>query len=123
MVEDLGKGQEWGVASGKTGSYYSLGQSSPGEPTQLLIHTGAAPDQGASGKPRCATNTDWMALLLLMPLRKDRITTSPQPPWATGQKPATLPCTVRGLKLKFLFPTADESVKRLNPLLSDLRLK
>lgn len=92
------------------------------EPTQLLIHTGAAPDQGASGKPRRATSIGSVALLLRMPLRKHRLTTIPQPPWATLHKPATLPGTLRKLKPKFLIPTAEDSVKRLNPLLSGLKV-
>ena len=67
IEEDLGEGQDWGVASGKTGSHYSLGQSSPWEPAQFPVNTGAAPARGANGKPRCGASTGGTTLLLLMP--------------------------------------------------------
>lgn len=60
-----GKWKNWVTL--QLGAEFTLGAH------RLPVNTGAAPDQGAKGpsprprKPRCGTNTGWMALLLLTP--------------------------------------------------------
>lgn len=77
-----------------------------------------AQDQGASGKPRDATNIGWIALLLLMPLseRMESPYHNYHPTITLGNSKETchLSCTVRRLKPKFLIPTAENSVTILS---------
>lgn len=55
-----GKWKNWVML--QLGAEFTLGAA------QLPINTGAAPDPGTNGKPRCGANIGWMALLLLLPL-------------------------------------------------------
>lgn len=111
----MGKGQERGVASGKTGSHYSLGQSSPG--SSRSTQGVAVPDQGAAGRPRCPLEGQHYHLCGLAERgQAGRATTTllPYPGQTNSKQPATLSCAVTRLKLESLMPTAEDAI-RLTP--------
>lgn len=93
--EGFGKGAGMGVASGKTGSCYSLGHNSPGQPAQLPINMWATPDQGASGKLRCATSSTLAGCHYFSGPSQKRWNHDCHSTATLGiaEKPATLPCS------------------------------
>lgn len=107
-----------GCGKWETGSCYSVGHSSPGQPARLPIKRGHLQTKGQREAKKC--NQLWLDVTTShAPRRKGGIvTTTPPPSWATAPCPA-----VRRLRPKVFIATADGSVTSLPALLSGLRWK